>query len=136
MAERVMYVYQGDIVTTYFSHPKAILPVLLNTGEIKLIPWGRHKTQSGELPFGGWARLSTIKKGQWDAYFRKPVKIPILKFLEKDFEGSSHWFDITKGKWIQGLLVQEGNELRIYIVTITPELSTMQFNRWPRIMSG
>ncbi|GIT34613.1 MAG: hypothetical protein Ct9H300mP4_09320 [Gammaproteobacteria bacterium] len=27
-----------------------------------------------------------------------------LSFMEKDPEGKSHWFDLVKGQWIQGLI--------------------------------
>lgn len=136
MSEGVMYFYQGQIQTVYFANPKAMLPVKLKDTQIKLLPWGRHKTESGELPFGGWANLQTIYKGKWDRYIPKPVRLPIVKFMEKDFEGNTHWYDVTPGHWVQGLLAREENEIRIYIVTITPELLGVCHARWPRLMTG
>lgn len=85
---------------------------------------------------GGWARLDSIHNGKWDRWFPMPVKIPILSFMEKDISGESHWYDITKGKFIQGLIAREGNELRVYIVTIQPERSDAVHERWPRILSS
>lgn len=136
MPEGVMYCYQNEIRTVYFANPKATLPARLKSGEMKLFLWGRRKTQPGELPLGGWANLQTIYKGKWDPYLPKPVRLPIIKFMEKDFEGNTHWYDVTSGQWIQGLLAQENNEIRIYIVTLTPELHTICHDRWPRIMAG
>lgn len=41
--------------------------------------------------------------------------------MEKDFEGNARWYEVTKGKCIQGLLAHHENEYRIYVVTIEPE---------------
>ena len=51
-------------------------------------------------------------------------------------EGHSHWYDLTKGQWIQGLAAHRRQERRIYVVTIEPELAEAVHDRWPRIMSG
>lgn len=136
MPEGVMYQHQNQTHTVYFANPKALLPVRLANSQIKLLPWGRRTTQQGELPLGGWANLQTIYKGRWDIYIPKPVRIPLIKFMEKDFEGNTHWYDVTGGHWIQGLVAREQNEIRVYIVTITPELHNINHERWPRIMVG
>jgi hypothetical protein len=136
MPEGVMYLYQGQMLTVYFSHPKAQLPLRRADGEIKLATWGRRKIQTGELPLGGWANLSSIYQGKWSLYMPKPIRLPIVKFMKKDFEGCTHWYDVTAGQWVQGLVAQEGEELRVYIVTITPESHTVCHDRWPRIMAG
>lgn len=136
MPEGIMYHHHNETLTIYFANPKAMLPVRLNNGEVTLLSWGRRKTQTGELPLGGWANLQTIYKGKWDRHFPKPVRLPIIKFMEKDFEGNTHWYDVTPGQWIQGLLARENNEIRVYIVTLTPELHTVCHDRWPRILTG
>lgn len=136
MPEGVMFQYRDQIHTVYFANPKAMLPARLASGEIKLLSWGRRKSQTGELPLGGWANLQTIYKGRWDIYIPKPVRLPIIKFMEKDFEGNTYWYDIMPGQWIQGLVAREGVETRLYIVTITPELHNNCHDRWPRIMQG
>lgn len=56
--------------------------------------------------------------------------------MEKDIEGYSHWFDLTSGQWIHGLVAREGSEQRVYVVTITPEMSDAVHERWPRVVSG
>jgi hypothetical protein len=56
--------------------------------------------------------------------------------MEKDLEGHSHWYDLTRGQWIQGLVARHRQERRIYVVTIEPELAEAVHDRWPRIMSG
>jgi hypothetical protein len=44
MPEGVMFYYQGEMLTVYFSNPKACLPVRASNGEIQLAVWGRRKT--------------------------------------------------------------------------------------------
>jgi hypothetical protein len=55
--------------------------------------------------------------------------------MEKDFDGNSHWYDLNKGQFIQGLIARDNNEQRVYVVTIEPELEDANIhNRWPRIV--
>jgi len=134
MCEGVMYLYQKRLITLYFQHPQAKLPIKRTFGENALITWGRRQNDKGQLPFGGWARLEAINRGMWDPYFPKPVKIPLIKFMQKDMMGSGQWFDITKGYWVQGLVAQQDKERRVYIVTINPELPEAIYDSWPRII--
>ncbi len=135
MCGGVFYLDEGQETRVYFPNPKACLPVKRNNNEIALLPWGRRKEQNGKLPMGGWARLDSIYAGRWDRWFARPVKLPITSFMEKDIEGNSHWFDITEGKWIQGLVARAGYEQRVYVVTIVPEMADAIHERWPRILS-
>ncbi len=139
MPEAVIFNYQNKIHTVSFTQLKAMLPIKLKNGECKLVIWGRREKENSEMPLGGWARLSAIKdeKNQrWNMYSPKPVKILIDKFMERDFEGKSCWYEVTKGKSIQGLLAQHGNEFRLYIVTIDPEDLTNCHYRWPHIITN
>ncbi len=127
--------YGEEYMRMYFPNPKAMLPVLKKDGSIELLPWGRRQKQPGFLPIGGWARIESIYGGVWERYFPKPVKIPVLSFMEKDFEGHSHWYDLQKGQYIQGLVAKEGNERRVYVVTLEPEPEDAQIHsRWPRVV--
>ncbi|MGD2119619.1 MAG: hypothetical protein PVG66_14775 [Chromatiales bacterium] len=136
MCGGVFYIHQGQEVRTYFPNPKARLPVRMKSGDIELLPWGRRKEQAGSLPLGGWARLEAIYESRWDKWFPIPVKIMVSQFMEKDIVGHSQWFDITYGKWVQGLVARSGHERRVYVVTITPEMDEAVHSRWPRILSG
>ena len=136
MCGGVYYIINGEEVRTYFPNPKACLPVKKKKSGVELLPWGRRKEQAGHLPLGGWARLDSIYAGRWDKWFPTPVKLMASQFMEKDIEGQSHWFDITPGKWIQGLVAHYDNERRVYVVTITPEMEDAVHDRWPRILSG
>ncbi|PWQ98612.1 hypothetical protein [Leucothrix pacifica] len=135
MCGGVFYVHEGEEYRYYFPNPSAVLPVKTKSNVV-LMPWGRRKEQVGKLPAGGWARLDSIYAGRWERFFPVSVKIPVSQFMEKDIEGASNWFDITKGKWIQGLVAREGAEQRVYIVTVVPEMPEAIHDRWPRILSG
>jgi hypothetical protein len=139
MPEAVIFNYQHKIYTVFFAQAKAVLPVKLKGGEVKLITWGRRENENSEMPLGGWARLTSIKNEKdqrWNMYLPKPVQIPIDKFMEKDFEGKTCWYEVTKGKCIQGLLAQEQAEYRLYIVTIDPEDLMNCHYRWPHIVTS
>lgn len=101
-----------------------------------MVTWGRRRGEPGELPLGGWARLESIRAGVWDRWQPQPVRLRLQGFMEKDIEGESHWFELTPGQWVQGLVARQGGEQRVYVVTITPEMPEAIHHRWPRIVSG
>jgi hypothetical protein len=136
MCGGVYYSINDQDIRVYFPNPKAQLPVKARNGGISTLVWGRRHQQAGALPLGGWARLDGIYAGHWDRWFPQPVKMPVKSFMEKDLEGHSHWYDLTRGQWIQGLVARHRQERRVYVVTIEPELADAIYNRWPRIMSG
>jgi|SRR3989344_195096 len=135
MCGGVKFKHEGKILTVYFPNPKAVLPVALKHGGHELVTWGRRKEEAGKLPAGGWARLDSIKAGKWDRFIPKPVRLDLQEFMEKDTAKKSRWYPLT-GNWIQGLVAWEGEERRVYVVTIEPELEDQRkiHNRWPRIM--
>lgn len=134
MPEAVIFKRQGKTHTVYFARPNALLPVQLQSGETHLVTWGRKQHENSEMPLGGWALLDSVHGGKWSQYLPKPVRIPITKFMQTDFEGKIHWYDIAKGQYVQGLLAHCDEEYRVYIVTIIPELLDICHDRWPRIV--
>lgn len=136
MPEAVIFSYQGKMQTVYFARPGAKLPVQLANGEIRLVTWGRRQHEESGMPTGGWARLDAIHAGKWGIYLPKPVRLPIAKFMESDYEGHIHWYEVTAGQFMQGLLAREEQEFRVYIVTIVPQLLDSCHDRWPRIVAG
>ena len=136
MCGGVIYHYKGGEVRTFFPNPEATLPVKKQNGEMSLLLWGRRQHQIGKLPLGGWARLNSVYAGRWDRWFPRPVKLLVVSFMEKDIEGRSHWYELTRGQWIQGLVARNNYEQRIYVVTIEPEMEDAVHDRWPRILSG
>lgn len=85
-----------------------------------------------EAVCAGFAR----KFGRLPEVMRKTMTYDRGKEMEKDIEGHSHWLDLTQGQYIQGLVAREGSEQRVYVVTITPEMSDTVHERWPRVVSG
>lgn len=139
MSEAVIFQYQNKIHTVSFTQTNAVLPVKLKNGVCKLVTWGRRENENSEMPLGGWARLTSIKSDhnqRWNLYLPKPVQIPIEKFMEKNFEGKACWYEVTRGKCIQGLLAKEKNEYRVYIVTVDPEDLMNCHYRWPHIITN
>ncbi len=134
MCGGVKYIEDHQEKTVYFPNPFAKLPIVKKDGSLELLPWGRRKHQSGNLPLGGWARLESIQQHRWDKYFPKPIKIKVDEFMEKDIEGISHWFPIVKGQYIQGLLATYDKEQRVYVVTVTPQQENAIHDRWPKIV--
>lgn len=137
MCGGVYFEYNGEVIRQYFPNPKAVLPTKKKDGSLVLLPWGRRQSQGGMLPMGGWAKLESIYSGQWDKFFPKPVKIPVLSFMENDLEGHPHWYDLNKGQYIQGMLARDNNEHRLYIVIIEPDLQDGNIHsRWPRVVQS
>jgi len=139
MPEAVIFNYQNKNYTVFFAKANAKLPVRMKSGEIKLVAWGRRENENSDMPLGGWARLTTLQnenEKKWSFYLPKFVRIPILKFMEKDFEGRACWYEVTKGKYMQGLLARQENEYRLYIVTIDPEDLMNCHYRWPYIIAA
>ncbi|GMR20467.1 MAG: hypothetical protein BMS9Abin36_1062 [Gammaproteobacteria bacterium] len=135
MCGGVSYSMQGRDMRVYFPNPRAMLPVKKKDQSVVSLPWGRRQEQDGILPMGGWARLDAIYAGRWDKWFPVPVMIAVSSFMEKDMEGVSHWYDLTKGQWIQGLVARHAYEQRVYVVTVEPQLEDAVHDRWPRIMN-
>ncbi len=60
----------------YFLQNNALLPVLLRSGGVTWVTWGRRQNEAiGQFPNGGWARLDSIKAGKWKPWHPKPVLI-------------------------------------------------------------
>lgn len=138
MCGGVKYTTDGHQVAVYFPQPNAALPVRRRDGTTDLVTWGRRLEEEGALPKTGWARLDSITAGKWDKYQPRPALIKVDEFMEKDVNGVSHWYMVTKGQYIQGLLAREGEEIRVYVVTISPpDPEAMSVHdRWPRMVTS
>ena len=136
MCLEAIYDVDGLEVRTAFDNPRARLPVRRRGGGLLLLPWGRRPRQRGALPDGGWARLESIRAGEWDRWFPRPVKLLLQRFAERDHLGEVRWYEVTRGHWVQGLLAREGEERRVYVVTLAPTRLDATCDRWPRILSG
>lgn len=136
MCSGVQYHYENQEVTTYFIHPSATIPVMRRDDSIILLPWGRRQNESGQLPLGGWAMLETIEQGRWDKFRPKFIKIPAQQFMERDLAETEHWFNLRRGRYLQGLVARRAEETRVYIVTAIPRQFNAIYQRLPRIITN
>jgi len=117
----------------YFPSPKAAIPVLSKDGiDLGWVRWGRRKGEPGGTPQGGWAKLDTVDRGGWDKYHPQHVLGLVERYMEKDSERTSHWFDVGQGFALECLLVGEGDDQRVYVVTTSPPPEYAWIHdRWP-----
>ena len=118
----------------YFPIPYAKIPIITKDRVKETVFWGRRNEKEfseTKLPITGWAKIESIKKGWWNRFNPEKVYIPALKYMEKDKEGKSHWFEVDDGKYIVGLKVKWNDIVACYIVTIpTPKDFIHIHNRW------
>ena len=136
MCDAVFFQQVGADKKIFFSQRQAQLPLIDQAGRVRWVAWGRRAAEPGVLPIGGWADLSSIRQKKWQAYFPKSVRIAVQSFREQHIEGAHHWFTVTPGSYIQGLLASDGLESRVYVVTISPDAQDQHYWRWPRLLGG
>jgi len=137
MCGGVIFKHENKDVTVYFPSPEAVLPVRLKSGDHCQVKWGRRKEEQGVFPPGGWARHESVLMGVWDRYFPRPVLIMVDQFMEKDKDGTSHWYPLSRSTYIQGLIAHDRDERRVYVVTIDSENEHEAIHdRWPRIVNA
>ena len=136
MCRAVRFEFEGQQFEYHFTQYRARLPLLLQSGQRLLVPWGRRRNETGSLPFGASIRLASIQAGRWDALQPKPVKIAIAEFMEIDVMGQEHWFQVTAGQYLQGMLARQGKQLRVYSVQLDCNAEDTFFENWPRIVNS
>jgi hypothetical protein len=135
MCEAIIYSLHGQIGKVYFVKPNAQLPVKCLGEQVELITWGRREHEAGNLPLGGWANHRALKKGKWNKFLPINVKILAHEFMLKELStGLSNWYSLNNTQFIHGIVARNGQEQRLYIVTIQRELSSFD-GAWPRILN-
>ncbi|HEY9744591.1 MAG TPA: hypothetical protein V6C99_00070 [Oculatellaceae cyanobacterium] len=135
---------------TYFPIPKAQIPVLpydfddwSDPGAIleaqRFCRWGKRQNEdvSIDVPVTGWARLLSLAEGKWNRYKPKRVKIPAIRWMEKDSQRQSHWFDLPSAQCLLGVLLESQGEEFAYVVT-RPATQNFQHihDRMPIVMEA
>ena len=124
----------------YFPVPYAKIPIITKSGVKKTIFWGRRNEKEfpeTKLPITGWAKIESIKKGWWNKFRPEKVYVPAVKYMEKDKNKKSHWFDVEEGKFIVGLKIKWDKIAVCYIITIpTPNEFVHIHNRWVLIKNS
>jgi len=60
----------------------------------------------------------------------------VHEFMETDVMGHEHWFQVMPGQYLQGMLTQQGNRLRVYTVQLDCNAEDTFFQNWPRIVNS
>ncbi|KAA0259519.1 hypothetical protein FHQ18_01185 [Deferribacter autotrophicus] len=125
----------------FFPRPYAKIHFINETGEKDIALWGLRNEKEKEelkvdLPITGWAKIESIKKGYWNKFNPQKVYIPAIKFMEKDSQKKSHWFELKDNEFILALLVKQNNIKVCYIITKpAPEKYKFIHDRWVLITS-
>lgn len=99
---------QRPYLDQYFWVPQTVLPLYTKTG-ILLRPWG-NQSDYLPVPKTAWAKLESIRNGNWGHLEPKPVLIAAEAYLDGGF-----WWPLASG--LTGLAIKiEGLEL-VYVVT-------------------
>lgn len=102
----------------FFPIPHAKIPILTETG-VQWTQWGKRKGEDPEIdvPVTGWARILSLKEGKWNQYQPSRVKIPAIRWMEKDAQKSSHWFEMDPTAAMLGIRIEKADRTFVYIVT-------------------
>jgi len=126
----------NELVKIYYPQPYPKIEVFKKDKSKVQSIWGRRNEKEFEgleIPITGWARIEAIKAGKWHKY--NPEKVYILpeKYMEKDKNGKSHWFEPPMDRSLVGLLVEAKKHQRVvYVVTVpSPKKYVHIHNRWP-----
>lgn len=136
MCIAVCYDSNNHNVIVNFSDPFAQIPVYTKQGP-QLVIWGRCKRDSSALPFGGNLPKNYLMEGRWDKYFPKRVRISVQNFEMIDLEGQNKWYIITQGNWLEGVILRDHQEMRVYIVMLSPQSPKEPqgfYSHWPSII--
>ena len=104
-----------------------MLPVLLRSGDDKLIPGGRREGEGGSLSRGGWARQDSVHRGLWVKWNPRPVLLDVYRWMKKDHAGNEHWYDLQPHHFIPGLVAHGMGKLM---------LNKVGPHAWHLIMNG
>lgn len=115
-------------VTFAFWDENPVLPIRQN-GKLRFVKWGNRDGQL-RLPKTGWARLESLQQGKWNHFNPKVVLVPASQGCDKKV-----WFDLETE--IKAVLVRQGDEERIYIITEEASEEFLEMtghDRMPRLM--
>jgi len=102
-------------IRVFFPNPKAALRV--DPAQDLWLPWGRRKEQPGDWPEGGWAREESLEKAYWKRWDPQPVTVHPARWMEKNRQRVSCWFELPEGQGILCLRLDAAPGQPLYIVT-------------------
>jgi hypothetical protein len=101
--------------------------------------WGKRRGEDAEIdvPLTGWARLQSLKEGKWNHYQPKRVRIPAVRWMEKDAQRNSHWFEVPPERALLGVQIEKAARRFVYIVTRPAEAVYAEVHgRMPLLVAG
>lgn len=115
---------------------KAMIPVRQKDGGIRMVRWGKTKTETGQAYDTYWARLESLQANKWSRLQPIAVDIPVIAFAEHKPDNSSEWHELQSGLVIRGAYINDQGTERVYVVTIPVPAELASFSkkgRWPRV---
>jgi len=109
----------NETTRVLFPNPKAAL--LVDPAMNTWLPWGRRKEQPGDWPDGGWARFESLHKGYWKRWGSERTLLWPVRWMEKDRQRKSQWFDLPPGHALVCLTLTKAPGTPIYVVTSPAE---------------
>jgi hypothetical protein len=75
-----------------------------------------------------------LRQGRWDKFFPINVKVLVNEFMLRELStGLINWYSLNPTQFIHGIIAREGEEQRLYVVTIERELNAYN-GPWPRVL--
>ncbi|WP_313055253.1 hypothetical protein [Pseudomonas lopnurensis] len=71
--------------------------------------------------------MGTVERGGWAKYHPQKAYGLVQRFMEKDGESRSHWFDVEPGFALDCLLLGDGDQRQIHARLIEQGLTFRQF---------
>ncbi|MDY6821391.1 MAG: hypothetical protein SVN78_07205 [Deferribacterota bacterium] len=125
---------KDELIRVYFPVPYSTIYYIDSKGVTNKAFWGiRGESEFSDLifPKTGWAKIESIKSGYWNRFNPEKVYIPAYKYMEKDPNGNSHWFELKDNEFIMGLLVKSYEHPFVYVITIpSPKDYAHIHDRW------
>lgn len=117
-----------------FMDKSPMLPVRIG-GKNHYIPWGRKINQASNLPLGKRLWLTELRSQVFSRYFPRAVNIMVDAFLERDKHEQLRWTRLVKGQCLQGVLLRDAQELRVYVVAFGCRNDRCdEFEIWPYVI--
>jgi hypothetical protein len=135
MCIAVCYLKNDKNVIVKFHTLRAALPIQSNQlKHYNTIIWGRHKSEYVLLPFGSSITIESVKSKLWHNHSPVLVKIPVTKFMVEDLNNHIEWFEVPNRQFIQGLVLQNKTQKRLYIVCVTRQIAHHIYLHWPNVV--
>lgn len=62
--------------------------------------------------------------------------VPAREFMVHDVLGQEHWFAMSAGQYVRGIVAKSGRDSRLYVVIMDPPPDQGEFDGWPRVVTA